>query len=84
MSGETCVNGVCMCGTSLSCAGQATGSYCDAANNICKCSSSVSACTGSDVDTCVNNAACHCGTTGAACSGSSAVCTNGACGMDNN
>ena len=42
--GEKCINGACMCGLSPSCAGRITGSYCDVANNICKCSPTVMAC----------------------------------------
>ena len=37
----------CQCGTSTSCSGLTTGSYCDAANNICKCSADVASCSGS-------------------------------------
>ena len=33
-----------MCGSSNSCEGRRTGSYCDAFNGICKCSASLAAC----------------------------------------
>ena len=53
VSGEVCDKttnpGLCKCGTASSCAGLTTGSYCDASNNICKCTSSLAACTDSTV-----------------------------------
>ena len=57
VAGETCSGGVCKCGTSDSCENQATGAFCDSANNVCKCAQDVDACTSGE--TCTNGA---CGT----------------------
>ena len=43
---ETCNGTVCMCGSSKSCDGKITGSYCDADNSLCKCAADVDACPG--------------------------------------
>ena len=37
VAGERCENDVCKCGTENSCAGNPSGEYCDATNNVCKC-----------------------------------------------
>ena len=42
--GETCKEGLCMCGTVDSCANKTSGSYCQADQNQCKCSKDVEAC----------------------------------------
>ena len=36
----------CKCGTASSCVELVSASFCDATNNICKCSATVDACTG--------------------------------------
>ena len=77
VDGEKCVDGVCYCGSSTSCAGVTSGAYCDATNNVCKCSSTVAACSGT-TDTCTSGA-CYCGTSGAACSISGETCQSGTC-----
>ena len=76
ISGETCNSGTCKCGTAATCSGQTTGSYCDAANNVCKCSATVDACSGTS-DTCTNGV-CKCGTSDA-CSISGETCSSGSC-----
>ena len=76
ISGETCVSGTCMCGTASSCAGVTSGSYCDAANNVCKCSATVDACSGT-TDTCTSGV-CKCGSNDA-CSNSGETCSSGVC-----
>ena len=50
ITGETCDSntGTCMCGTAASCHESKQGKYCDAANNMCRCSSSLMACVGSE------------------------------------
>ena len=61
MPGERCINGVCMCGSSRSCEGLISGSYCDAMNSKCKCSKSVDACP--FPETCdIEENVCKCGT----------------------
>ena len=75
-SGETCQSGTCKCGTASTCVGQTSGTYCDAANNVCKCSSTVDACSGT-TDTC-DSGTCKCGTA-AACSNSGETCQSGTC-----
>ena len=75
-SGETCSSGSCMCGTATTCVGQASGAYCDATNNVCKCSSTVDACSGT-TDTCTSGV-CKCGTNDA-CSNSGETCSSGSC-----
>ena len=49
-SPETCdgidTDFVCKCGTASSCVELVSASFCDATNNICKCSATVDACTG--------------------------------------
>ena len=75
-TGETCVEGLCMCGTASSCVGIGSGSYCDSTNNVCKCSKTLDACSGT-TDTC-DNGACKCGTS-SACSNSGETCSSGAC-----
>ena len=75
-SGETCQSGACKCGTAATCVGQTSGTFCDAANNVCKCSSTVDACTGT-TDTC-DSGTCKCGTA-AACSNSGETCQSGTC-----
>ena len=48
IDGETCDKTMnkCVCGSSESCEGKKTGSYCDVSNNICKCSLTEADCTG--------------------------------------
>jgi hypothetical protein len=75
-SGETCSSGSCKCGTANTCVGQTSGTYCDATNNVCKCSSTVSACSGTS-DTC-DSGTCKCGTSDA-CSNTNELCTSGSC-----
>ena len=41
---ETCINGECKCGNISSCAGESSGSYCDAENSQCKCSKDQASC----------------------------------------
>ena len=42
--GEQCVDGMCQCGTVFSCEGLPSGSFCDSANSICKCSATAASC----------------------------------------
>ena len=58
--GETYVGGVCKCGRSPSCDGSLTAPFCDASNNVCKCSSTVDSCKNLG-ETC-QNGQCKCGT----------------------
>jgi hypothetical protein len=51
VAGEACVGGVCKCGTGESCDNPATGAFCDADNNVCKCAQAVDACTGDEICT---------------------------------
>ena len=51
VAGETCVGGICKCGTAASCENQATGAICDSDNNVCKCADTVAACTGGEICT---------------------------------
>ncbi len=51
IAGETCVEGICKCGTANSCHNQATGAFCDAGNDVCKCAQDVDACTGGETCT---------------------------------
>ena len=46
IASETRLGGKCMCGSHESCEGRLDGSYCDATNDVCKCSPSVDACSG--------------------------------------
>ena len=41
---EKCDNDVCKCGTRNSCAGNPSGDYCDATNNVCKCAENINSC----------------------------------------
>ena len=41
---ETCVDGICKCGSSCSCEGSITASFCDSENSQCKCSATEDAC----------------------------------------
>ena len=41
---QLCHGGTCKCTSSLTCAGEATGSYCDSGNGVCKCSAIAAAC----------------------------------------
>ena len=44
VASEVCVEGVCKCGNANSCENKATGAFCDASNNVCKCAQDVDAC----------------------------------------
>ena len=76
VTGETCSSGACKCGSANSCSGSTSAPYCDASNNVCKCSASVAACSGT-TDTC-DSGTCKCGT-GSACSVSGETCSSGTC-----
>ena len=56
--GETCVNGICKCGSSCSCDNKRTGSYCDSANSQCKCGKDTDSC--QKGETCVDGACIRC------------------------
>ena len=85
VTGESCVSGVCKCGSSGSCSGLSTGEFCDAANSVCKCTSSLDSCAGQAsgefCDKSGNSGAgeCKCSSSVEACSGKTPFCYNGAC-----
>ena len=80
ISGETCIKGICMCGSASSCEGKVSGSFCDASKGECRCSATLPSCAGNlkgsycDVDQNV----CKCSNTVVACTGE-LLCTDGEC-----
>ena len=74
-----------MCGTSATCKDNTAGEYCDAANNVCKCTSTLDSCAGERsgeyCDALGNSGSgeCKCSASVPACSSPTPECNSGTC-----
>merc|ERR1712141_270753 len=71
-----CDGGTCKCGSAASCEGETTGAFCDATNNVCKCSADVDKCTAPNE---CNNGQCADPCDGITCAVADETCDGGTC-----
>ena len=78
--GESCIEGICRCGTSGSCENRRSGYYCDPIRSECLCSASLKSCSDTERGTMCDQKdnSCKCSATTSACSGIH-FCDNGSC-----
>ena len=78
--GESCIEGICRCGTSGSCENRRSGYYCDPIRSECLCSASLKSCSDTERGTICDQKdnSCKCSATTSACSGIH-FCDNGSC-----
>ena len=80
VAGETCVDGICRCGSLSSCDGRKTGAFCDPILGECRCSENLESCPNPSRGNICNStsSSCTCSTTAPACNGND-YCTLGSC-----
>lgn len=80
VEGETCIEGVCKCGSMSSCENRKTGDVCEPMNGECRCSETLSSCPdpsrGNICDS--KNNSCRCSLSSPICNGNY-YCTLGSC-----